>query len=176
MCIINNGESWYKKIFSSAEYWRDFICDILLKKSIIVSRILKRPPAQKLENFLRKLEAVAVLETGVSRYHGCWIEGPLRTPLEYHSSMVPRGLREPPIMPRGGRFWNSRCRFSAHPPPGHRYTRTEKTFFTLKLNGIWSWWQFSFRFWTKLNSIWFKIERKTVITIISHSIWKEMEI
>ena len=30
--------------------------------------------------------------------------------------------------------------------------------------------------WTKLNSIWFKIERKTVITIISHSMWKEMEI
>ena len=32
------------------------------------------------------------------------------------------------------------------------------------------------RFWTKLNSIWFKIERKTVTTTISHSIWKEMEI
>ena len=31
-------------------------------------------------------------------------------------------------------------------------------------------------FWIKLNSIWFKIERKTVTTIISHSVWKEMEI
>ena len=35
---------------------------------------------------------------------------------------------------------------------------------------------FSFRFSTKWKSIWFKIERKTVTTIISHSIWKEMKI
>ena len=34
---------------------------------------------------------------------------------------------------------------------------------------------FHFDFWTKWNSIWFKIERKTVTTIISHSIWMEME-
>ena len=34
---------------------------------------------------------------------------------------------------------------------------------------------FYFRFGTKWVSIWFKIERKTVTTIISHSIWKEME-
>ena len=47
--------------------------------------------------------------------------------------------------------------------------------FSFSLNGIWSWWQFSFRFRTKWNSIWFKIERKTVITIISHSMWKKME-
>ena len=47
--------------------------------------------------------------------------------------------------------------------------------FPFKLNGIWSWWQYSFRFWTKWNSIWFKIEWKTVTTIISHSMWKEME-
>ena len=55
---------------------------------------------------------------------------------------------------------------------------TEKTIFpfSFTLNGIWSWWQFSFRFWTKCNSIWFKIEKKTVTTIISHSFWKEMEI
>ena len=54
---------------------------------------------------------------------------------------------------------------------------TEKTIFPFpfKLNGIWSWWQFSFRFWTKWISIWFKIERKTVTTIVSHSIWKEIE-
>ena len=52
---------------------------------------------------------------------------------------------------------------------------TEKTMFQIPfiLNGIWSWWQFSFRFWTKWDSIWFKIEKKTVTTIISHSIWKE---
>ena len=48
--------------------------------------------------------------------------------------------------------------------------------FPFTLNGIWSWWQFSFRFWTKWNSIWLRIERKTVTTIISHSMWKEMEI
>ena len=34
----------------------------------------------------------------------------------------------------------------------------------------------SFRFWTKWKSIWFKIEGKTVITIIFHSMWKDMEI
>ena len=38
------------------------------------------------------------------------------------------------------------------------------------VNGIWSWWQFSFRFWTKWNSICFKIRRKTVTTIISQSV------
>ena len=54
---------------------------------------------------------------------------------------------------------------------------TEKTVlpFPFTVNGIWSWWHFSFRFWTKWNSIWFKIERKTVTMIISHSIWEEME-
>ena len=31
-------------------------------------------------------------------------------------------------------------------------------------------------FWTKWISIWFKIERKTVTTIISHSMRKEIEI
>ena len=56
---------------------------------------------------------------------------------------------------------------------------TEKTGtipFPFKMNGIWSWWLFFFRFWTKWNSMWFKIERKIVPKIISHSIWKEMEI
>ena len=45
---------------------------------------------------------------------------------------------------------------------------TEKTIFPFPftLNGIWSGWQFSFRFKTKWNSIWFKIERQTVTTII----------
>ena len=55
---------------------------------------------------------------------------------------------------------------------------SEKTIFPFPstLNGIWSGWQFCFRFWTKCNSIWFIIERKTVTTITSHSIEKEMEI
>ena len=48
--------------------------------------------------------------------------------------------------------------------------------FPFELKGIRSWWQFSLRFWTKWISIWFIIERKTVIMIISHSMWKEMEI
>ena len=47
--------------------------------------------------------------------------------------------------------------------------------FPFTLNGIRSWWRISFRFWTEWNSIRFKIERKTVTTIISQSIWKEME-
>ena len=58
------------------------------------------------------------------------------------------------------------------------YMYTEKNIFPFLFssNGIWSWWQISFRFWIKWNFIWFKIERKTVTTIISHSLWKEMEI
>ena len=42
---------------------------------------------------------------------------------------------------------------------------TEKTILPIPftLNGIWSWWQFSFRFWIKWNSIWFrKLKWKTV--------------
>ena len=35
--------------------------------------------------------------------------------------------------------------------------------FLFKFNGIWSWWQFLSLFWTKLSSIWFKIERKTCL-------------
>ena len=39
---------------------------------------------------------------------------------------------------------------------------TEKTIFPFPftLNGIWSWWQFSYRFWTIWISMWFKIDRK----------------
>ena len=43
--------------------------------------------------------------------------------------------------------------------------KTEKQF-PLKLNGIWSWWQFSFRFWNKWDSIWLRIVKKQVTTII----------
>ena len=55
------------------------------------------------------------------------------------------------------------------------YTDKTSIPFPFTLNGIWSWWQFSFQFWTKWISIWSTIERKTVTTIISHSMWKEME-
>ena len=66
---------------------------------------------------------------------------------------------------------------SQSPPIRAKFFLTEKSIFPIpfKLNGIWSWWLFAFQFWTKWNSIWLKIERKTVTTIISHSIWKEME-
>ena len=39
---------------------------------------------------------------------------------------------------------------------------TDKTMFpfSFTLNEIWSWWQFSFRFLTKWNSIWFKIKKE----------------
>ena len=47
--------------------------------------------------------------------------------------------------------------------------------FSFKSNWIWLWSQFSFRFCTKWKSIWFQIEMKTVTTIISHSIGKEIE-
>ena len=62
-------------------------------------------------------------------------------------------------------------------PLGQLYALRKLVFpFPYTLNGIWLWGQISFRFWTKWNSIWFKIKRKTVTTIISHSMWKEMEI
>ena len=48
-------------------------------------------------------------------------------------------------------------------------TEIARILFPFKLNGIWSWWQFSFRYWTKWNSIWFKIKTKTVSKIVSHS-------
>ena len=46
-------------------------------------------------------------------------------------------------------------------------THSEKYIsFLSKLNGLWSWWQFSFQFQTKWNYIRFKIGRKPVTTII----------
>ena len=56
--------------------------------------------------------------------------------------------------------------------------KTENTIFLspFTLNGIWLWWQYSFRFRVKWNSIWLKIKSKTVTTIISHSMWKELEV
>ena len=46
------------------------------------------------------------------------------------------------------------------------------------LNGIWSWFDSFFLWFSESSGIpfVFKIERKTVVTIISHSIWEEMEI
>ena len=40
-----------------------------------------------------------------------------------------------------------------------QFSHTEKTMFPFTLNGIWSWWQFSFRFWTRWNFIWFRISK-----------------
>ena len=59
---------------------------------------------------------------------------------------------------------------------GVGFTEKKVLPFPFTLNGIRSWWQFSFRFWSKWKSISFKIEKKTVTTIISHSMWKEMEV
>ena len=111
----------------------------------------------------------------ISRHNERLVEGLLDTPrasqrygieslpqlLEHHSAMASR-----PISRTDGAGF---CRFPAH---------TAKTIFPFPftLNGVWSWWQFSFRLWTKWSSIWFKIERKIVTTIISHSMWKELEI
>ena len=61
------------------------------------------------------------------------------------------------------------------PRCGDSFTEKTSIPFPIKLNRIWSWWQFIFRFWTKWKSIWLKIERKTVTKIISHSYWQEME-
>ena len=55
------------------------------------------------------------------------------------------------------------------------YTQKNIISFSFKLNEIWSKWQFSFGFRTKLNYICFQIKRKTVTRIISHSIWRVME-
>ena len=46
----------------------------------------------------------------------------------------------------------------------------------LRIERIWSYWLTFIWFWTELNSIRLKIKRKTVTTIIFHSVWKEMEI
>ena len=47
--------------------------------------------------------------------------------------------------------------------PCHRhFSFTEKTIFPFPFtsNETWSWWQFSFRFWTRWNSIWFEIDTR----------------
>ena len=88
---------------------------------------------------------------------GDQFRAPLKT-LKQHNTVAWKGFRE---------GWSSII--------GH----TEKTIYFHFLSnsmGYDHWWQFSFRFWTNWNYIWFKIERKTVTTTIYHSIWKEMEI
>ena len=92
-----------------------------------------------------------------SRHHESLFNGLLK-PLRSSLQMVPREWRRTFKICRGA--CSEKTRFP----------------FPFALNGIWSWWQFSFRFWTKWISIWFKIEMKTVTTIISHSMRKEMEI
>ena len=46
--------------------------------------------------------------------------------------------------------------------------------FPFKLNGIWSWWRFCFRFWTKWNFIWLKIESK-IVSALSYPIQNRKE-
>ena len=64
---------------------------------------------------------------------------------------------------------------------GRLYTEKTRFPFAFKFNGIWSWWQYSLRFWTKWKSIWFKIERNTVTTIYrfeneQNSVWSPNKI
>ena len=49
--------------------------------------------------------------------------------------------------------------------------------FPFTLNGIWSWWQVSFRFWTKWNYIWFKIHLVQTSAALHHegTIWSPSE-
>ena len=83
-----------------------------------------------------------------------------------------RGLRGAhnwsPIIPKNVNLLGNKCEIFL--------SAAIKLYFHFLLNWIWSWWHFTFRFWTKWNYIWFKIEWKTVTKIISHSMWKEMEI
>ena len=88
-------------------------------------------------------------------------------------------LNSAPLMPRDASLSDSctsdRCCFWEY-TDSRECTETTIFPFRFTLNGIWSWWQFSIRFWTKWNSICFKTERKTATMIIYHSMWNEMEI
>ena len=122
------------------------------------------------------IRRTAFWEAGVPRCHIPWLRAPWWPPpsSKHHSTIVSRDLR-------GALNWDciiqrGECSLHFFFILVKEYTEKTIFLFPFKLNGIWSWWQFSFRFWTKWNSIWVKIERKTVTTIISHSMWKEIEI
>ena len=85
-----------------------------------------------------------------------------------HRSVVPRGRR--------CITFNQGALIKEHRSMEQKYGTLKKSLFPFKSNEIWLWWQVFFRFWIKSNSIWFKIENKTVTATISHSIRKEMEI
>ena len=80
-------------------------------------------------------------DTGVSRQSQ--LRTPPETPPTSHSTIVSRDLKRllnwVLIIPRDSSL--------------SRYTEKTMFPFHFKLNGIWSWWPFSFRFWTKWNSI-----------------------
>ena len=82
----------------------------------------------------------AVQETGVSRHNGAPIKSPLLNPQNISAVMVQRGSKGLSIVP----------------PCLPRHSKKTSIPFPFKSNGIRSWWQFSFRFWTKWNSVWFR--------------------
>ena len=89
------------------------------------------------------IRCTADWESGVSRHHGPPIKDPPLKPTKHASTMILRGLREGPIMCQFHPHYVN-VHFSVNKILGH----TEKTIFLFPftLNGIWSWWQFSFRF------------------------------
>ena len=98
----------------------------------------------------------AVWETSASRHH----MGRILKPPVHYSTIALMGLR-------GALNWASMMQreslgviFPSGAISVHFYTEKTKFPFPFTLNGIWSWWQFSFRFWTKWNSIWCRIEGK----------------
>ena len=104
-----------------------------------------------------------------------WILNPLNTIVLCDVRGCFRGaFNWSPLMPRDASLSDSYKSIGGGFP-----VYIEKTIFLFPftLNGIWSWYDsFPFRF-SKPNGIpfAFKIERKTVTTIISHSMWKELE-
>jgi len=127
---------------------------------------------------------LAVRETSVFRLHQGLIQNPPETP---RTSLLVKDICRCEDVGKGS---DHLCFFlrifsvflenflSFLWPIGVLVACTEKTSipFPFILNGIRLWWQFSFRFWTKWNSIWFKIERKPVTTIVSHWICKKKDI
>ena len=84
--------------------------------------------------------------------------------ISYDLELIQRQFCRGPITVRYG-YLGANLANTLHVPRAGRFRvslHTEKTMypFSFPLNGIW--------FWNKLNSIWFKIKRKTVTTIISH--------
>ena len=126
--------------------------------------------------YLNKYLFVSTRYHAEKAYHNIVIQKRLRLRIDTFSN----GIREPTYLETFDLIWKGLDLFELSNTGATQgiFSYTEKTIFPFPftLNGIWSWWQFSSQFWIIWNSIWFKIEKKTITTIISHSIWMEMEI